>query len=67
MVHTKYKFTPQDIAAYLLKADLPRFREDEIIADFFQEHGDDIVFDYRNERSVDRKTRTVEKMNEFRF
>ena len=49
MVHTKYKFTPQDIAVYLLIADLPRSREDEIIADLFQEHNDDIVFDYRND------------------
>jgi len=49
MVHTKYKFTPRDIAAYLLKADLPRFRENEIIADLFQEHSDEIVYDYRSD------------------
>ena len=34
---------------YLLVADLPRFREDEIIADLFQAHNDDIVYDYRND------------------
>lgn len=49
MVHTKYKFTPQDIAVYLLVADLPRFREDEIISNLFQEHNGDIVHDYRND------------------
>lgn len=49
MVHSKYKFTPQDIAVYLLVADLPRFREDEIISDLFQEHNGDIVYDYRND------------------
>lgn len=49
MVHTKYKFTPKDIAGYLLVANLPRFREDEIITDLFQEHNDDIVYDYRND------------------
>lgn len=49
MVHSKYKLTPRDIAAYLLVADLPRFREDEIIADLFQAHNDDIVYDYRND------------------
>ena len=49
MVYTKYKFTPQDIAMYLLVADLPRFRENEIINDLFQEHNYDIVYDYRND------------------
>ena len=49
MVHSKYKLTPQDIAVYLLVADLPRFREDEIISDLFQEHNGDIVYDYRND------------------
>lgn len=49
MVHSKYKFTPQDIAVYLLVADLPRFREDEIIADLFQAYNNDIVYDYRND------------------
>ncbi|MCR5075952.1 MAG: hypothetical protein K6A79_09155 [Ruminococcus sp.] len=49
MVHTKYKFTPQDIAVYLLIADLPRSREDKIIEDFFQEYNDEIVFNYRND------------------
>ena len=43
MVHTKYTFTPQDIAVYLLIAALPRSREDKIIEDFFQEYNDEIV------------------------
>lgn len=49
MVHTKYKFTPQDIAVYLLFADLSRPREEEILSNLFQEHNDEIVWGYRQD------------------
>lgn len=49
MVHTKYKFTPQDIAVYLLFADLSRSQEEEILSNLFQEHNDEIVWDYRQD------------------
>ncbi len=49
MVYTKYKFTPWDIARYLIILNSSRPRENEIISDFFQNHNNEIVWDYRKD------------------
>ncbi len=43
MVYTKYKFTPQDIAGYILIEDLPHRRQNEIIYDLFHNHNSSVV------------------------
>ena len=47
MVHTKYKFTPQDIAIFLLLADFSHQRENEMLSDLFEVHNQEIVWNYR--------------------
>lgn len=47
MVYTKYKFTPYDIAGYLLYSDFPYKQNNEIIEDLFKNHNASIVYPYR--------------------
>lgn len=49
MVYTKYKFTPPDIAIYLLLSDFPYKKRNEIIEDLFKNHNDSIVLPYRSD------------------
>ena len=44
MVYTKYKFTPQDIAIFLLLADFSHQRENEMLSDLFEVHNQEIVW-----------------------
>lgn len=49
MVYTKYKFTPGDIAAYLIADDLPYKQCNRVIDDLFENYNALIVFPYRKE------------------
>ena len=47
MVWTKYKLMPQDIAVYLFLENASHKRENEILSDLFENHNQMIVWDYR--------------------
>ena len=49
MVHTKYKLTPQDAAACLFIENFSHKRECEILLDLFRHHNEMIVWDYRHD------------------
>jgi len=69
MTYTKYKFTPKDIAGYFISADFPHKRQNEVLIDIFQNHSDSVVFPYRNDflllkRTVSDMTIKYESDNE---
>ncbi|WP_337663574.1 hypothetical protein, partial [Suilimivivens sp.] len=47
MAWTKYKLMPQDIAVYLFLENASHKRENEILSDLFENHNQMIVWDYR--------------------
>ena len=49
MVRTKYKLMPQDVAVYLFLENASHKRENEILSDLFENHNQMIVWDYRHD------------------
>ncbi len=56
MIYTKYKFTPRDIAGYFISADLPHKRQNEALKDLFENYNSSIVYPYRNDFFLLKKT-----------
>lgn len=56
MIFTKYKFIPKDIAGYFISADLTHKQQNEILTDIFENHNSSIVFPYRNDFGLLRRT-----------
>ena len=55
MAEVKYKFTPYDIANFLLLSNLSHSNENEVIDDFFDQYNNEIIGKYRNDRELFRK------------
>lgn len=49
MIYTKYKFTPFDLANYILLKDLSHNRTNEVIEDLFENYNNLIVYPFRND------------------
>lgn len=49
MIYTKYKFIPKDIAGYFINADFTHTKQNEVLTDIFENHNNSVVFPYRND------------------
>lgn len=60
MAEAKYKFTPYDIANYLLIANLSHSSENDVIDDFFDNHNHEIISKFRsNDESFRNKVHDI--------
>ncbi len=56
MIYTKYLFTPHDLAIFIRIEDLAHSKQAEILTDLFDDHNAEIVYPYREDFALFRRS-----------